>query len=120
MMLNNCTPISRQHLYGSLDNFQIEKQIGQGQFSQVFKAKCLVDQRVVALKRMKIYELMDQKAREECYKEIELLKVAYLIFIQTVYYLKIDNLIFFKFFSNLIIRMLFNTYLHLLTTTIFI
>ena len=23
---------------------------------------------------MKIYELMDQKAREECYKEIELLK----------------------------------------------
>lgn len=73
-MQNNCTPISRQHLYGTLENFQIEKQIGQGQFSQVFKAKCLVDQRVVALKRMKIYELMDQKAREECYKEIELLK----------------------------------------------
>lgn len=73
-MQNNCTPISRQHLYGTLENFQIEKQIGQGQFSQVFKAKCLVDARVVALKRMKIYELMDQKAREECYKEIELLK----------------------------------------------
>lgn len=73
-MQNNCTPISRQHLYGTLENFQIEKQIGQGQFSQVFKAKCLVDGRVVALKRMKIYELMDQKAREECYKEIELLK----------------------------------------------
>lgn len=73
-MQNNCTPASRQHVYGSLDNFHIEKQIGQGQFSQVFKAKCLVDNRVVALKRMKIYELMDQKAREECYKEIELLK----------------------------------------------
>lgn len=75
MMQNNCTPVSRQHTYGSLENFQIEKQIGQGQFSQVFKARCLHDNRVVALKRMKIYELMDQKAREECYKEIELLKV---------------------------------------------
>lgn len=69
------TSASRQHVYGSLENFHIEKQIGQGQFSQVFKAKCLIDNRVVALKRMKIYELMDQKAREECYKEIELLKV---------------------------------------------
>ena len=53
-MQNNCTPASRQHIYGSLDNFHIEKQIGQGQFSQVFKAKCLVDNRVVALKRMKV------------------------------------------------------------------
>jgi serine/threonine protein kinase len=74
MMLNNCTPVSRQHIYGDLSNFDTEKQIGQGQFSQVFKARCRVDNRVVALKRMKIYELMDQKAREECYKEIELLK----------------------------------------------
>ena len=54
MMHNNCTPISRQHIYGSLDHFQIEKQIGQGQFSQVFKAKSLIDARVVALKRMKV------------------------------------------------------------------
>lgn len=54
MMQNNCTPISRQHLYGTLENFQIDKQIGQGQFSQVYKAKCLLDQRVVALKRMKV------------------------------------------------------------------
>jgi hypothetical protein len=53
-MQNNCTPASRQHVYGSLNNFHIEKQIGQGQFSQVFKAKCLVDNRVVALKRMKV------------------------------------------------------------------
>lgn len=57
MMQNNCTPISsqhNQHAYGSLQNFEIEKQIGQGQFSQVFKARCLVDSRVVALKRMKV------------------------------------------------------------------
>jgi hypothetical protein len=54
MMLNNCTPISKQHLYGNLANFETEKQIGQGQFSQVFKARCLLDNRVVALKRMKV------------------------------------------------------------------
>ena len=53
-MLNNCTPISKQHLYGNLANFETEKQIGQGQFSQVFKAKCLIDNKVVALKRMKV------------------------------------------------------------------
>ncbi len=54
MINNNCTQMSRQHIYGSLDNFQIEKQIGQGQFSQVFKAKSSIDGRVVALKRMKV------------------------------------------------------------------
>ena len=75
MMATNCTPMSRQHIYGDLANFETEKQIGQGQFSQVFKARCIIDNRVVALKKMKIYELMDQKARDECYKEIELLKV---------------------------------------------
>ena len=53
-MLNNCTPASRQHIYGSLENFQTEKQIGQGQFSQVYRAKCMVDGRVVALKRVKV------------------------------------------------------------------
>ena len=59
MMLNNCTPMSRQHTYGDINNFEIEKQIGQGQFSQVFKARCLLDNRVVALKRMKVGLLID-------------------------------------------------------------
>lgn len=65
---------NNQQIYGCLSNFEIERQIGQGQFSQVFRAKCPIDGATVALKKMKIYELMDQKAREECYKEIELLK----------------------------------------------
>ena len=59
MMLNNCTPVSRQHIYGDLSNFDTEKQIGQGQFSQVFKARCRVDNRVVALKRMKVRKLLN-------------------------------------------------------------
>ena len=76
-MANNYASINKQDIYGSLQNFETEKQIGQGQFSLVYRAKCLVDGTTVALKKMKIYELMDQKAREECYKEIELLKVIY-------------------------------------------
>ena len=65
---------NNQQIYGCLSNFEIERQIGQGQFSQVFRAKCLIDGATVALKKMKLYELIDQKMREECYKEIELLK----------------------------------------------
>jgi serine/threonine protein kinase len=53
IMMNNGSQ-HNQHVYGSLQNFEMEKQIGQGQFSQVFKARCLVDNRVVALKRMKV------------------------------------------------------------------
>jgi serine/threonine protein kinase len=73
MMVNNCTPISKQHLYGNLANFETEKQIGQGQFSQVFKAKCLIDNKVVALKRMKvvfenkIYTLLFGKVKKKSF-----------------------------------------------------
>jgi serine/threonine protein kinase len=55
MMASNCTPASsKHHIYGSIENFEIEKQIGQGQFSQVYRARCLADSKVVALKRMKV------------------------------------------------------------------
>jgi hypothetical protein len=54
IMQSNCTPINKQLMYGALENFETEKQIGQGQFSQVFKARCILDGRTVALKRMKV------------------------------------------------------------------
>lgn len=57
MAEGNSAAMSNQHLYGCLANFEIEKQIGQGQFSQVFKAKCLANNKVVALKRMKVRNL---------------------------------------------------------------
>jgi NIMA (never in mitosis gene a)-related kinase 7 len=60
--------------YGFYENFINEKLIGKGQFSEVFKAKCQIDNRIVALKKVKIYEITDPKARDECCKEIELLK----------------------------------------------
>ncbi|XP_067279038.1 serine/threonine-protein kinase Nek6 isoform X2 [Pseudorasbora parva] len=48
--------------------------IGRGQFSEVYRATCLLDNRQVALKKVQIFEMMDAKARQDCIKEIDLLK----------------------------------------------
>ncbi|VDD92583.1 unnamed protein product [Enterobius vermicularis] len=58
--------------YGTLEAFEIEKKIGKGQFSDVHRARCKEDGRKVALKRIKVYEMTDQKAIEDCQKEIHL------------------------------------------------
>ncbi|XP_053138128.1 serine/threonine-protein kinase Nek6 isoform X2 [Hemicordylus capensis] len=58
----------------TLADFQIEKKIGRGQFSEVYKATCLLDRKLVALKKVQIFEMMDAKARQDCIKEIDLLK----------------------------------------------
>ncbi|XP_007885515.1 serine/threonine-protein kinase Nek7 isoform X2 [Callorhinchus milii] len=58
----------------TLGNFQIEKKIGRGQFSEVYRATCLLDAMPVALKKVQIFEMMDAKARQDCIKEIDLLK----------------------------------------------
>ncbi|KAK4313683.1 hypothetical protein Pmani_014972 [Petrolisthes manimaculis] len=65
---------SSDSIYGTLSNFDIEKKIGKGQFSVVYKARCKVDQEVVALKKVQIFEMMDSKARLDCMKEINLLQ----------------------------------------------
>ncbi|EHB05029.1 Serine/threonine-protein kinase Nek6 [Heterocephalus glaber] len=72
-------PDSQRHLNTltfrcSLADFQIEKKIGRGQFSEVYKATCLLDGKTVALKKVQIFEMMDAKARQDCVKEIGLLK----------------------------------------------
>ena len=46
--------------YGSLKNFQVEKKIGQGQFSVVFRAKCMVDKRIVALKKIQVIGFLNR------------------------------------------------------------
>jgi serine/threonine protein kinase len=48
------TSITNNSCYGFIENFEIEKQIGKGQFSEVFRAKCMIDNRTVALKRIKV------------------------------------------------------------------
>ncbi|NP_001080654.1 NIMA-related kinase 6 S homeolog isoform X2 [Xenopus laevis] len=58
----------------TLADFKIEKKIGRGQFSEVYKATCHLDRKPVALKKVQIFEMMDAKARQDCIKEIDLLK----------------------------------------------
>jgi len=60
--------------YGTLANFSIDKKIGKGQFSVVYRAKSRHDGRTVALKKVQIFDMMDSKARLDCMKEIQLLQ----------------------------------------------
>ena len=52
----------------------IDKKIGKGQFSVVYRARAITDDRTVALKKVQIFEMMDSKARLDCMKEIQLLQ----------------------------------------------
>uniref|UniRef100_A0A3Q0RNX6 NEK6-subfamily protein kinase n=1 Tax=Amphilophus citrinellus TaxID=61819 RepID=A0A3Q0RNX6_AMPCI len=67
-------PLQPDMGHNLLANFQIEKKIGRGQFSEVYRARYLLDNTPVALKKVKIFDLMDAKARQDCIKEIDLLK----------------------------------------------
>uniref|UniRef100_A0A8C3GBP8 NEK6-subfamily protein kinase n=1 Tax=Cyclopterus lumpus TaxID=8103 RepID=A0A8C3GBP8_CYCLU len=58
----------------TLANLRIEKKIGRGQFSEVYKATYLLEGQLVALKKVQIFDMMDTKARQDCIKEIDLLK----------------------------------------------
>ena len=66
---------SSDSIYGKLKNFDIDRKIGKGQFSVVYRAKCKIDGVAVALKKVQIFEMMDAKARLDCMKEIQLLQV---------------------------------------------
>ncbi|XP_052219505.1 serine/threonine-protein kinase Nek7-like [Dreissena polymorpha] len=61
-------------MYGTLDAFIIDKKIGKGQFSEVYRVICKATGSVLALKKVQIFEMMDAKARQDCKKEIDLLK----------------------------------------------
>ncbi|EGD77157.1 NEK/NEK6 protein kinase [Salpingoeca rosetta] len=65
---------SMADIYGDIANYQIEKKIGRGQFSVVYKARCLVNNQLVAFKKVQIFEMLDAKARQDCIREIDLLK----------------------------------------------
>ena len=64
-----------------MENYDIEKKIGKGQFSVVYRARCIAavddgeETPIVALKKVQIFEMMDAKARLDCMKEIQLLQV---------------------------------------------
>lgn len=65
--------------YRSLSLFEVERKIGKGQFSVVYRARCKTDGSIVALKKVQIFEMTDAKARLDCMKEINLLQVKILI-----------------------------------------
>jgi len=54
--------------------FIVEKPIGQGKFAIVYRAKHKDTGRPVALKVVKVFDMMDIKQREKCFKEIKLLQ----------------------------------------------
>jgi len=65
---------SSNSAYGDSDSFAIDRKIGKGQFSVVYRARALESQAIVALKKVQIFEMMDSKARLDCMKEIQLLQ----------------------------------------------
>ncbi|CAH8436023.1 unnamed protein product [Schistosoma intercalatum] len=71
---HHCLPLQLKYFH-SLRNFTILSQIGVGQFSSVYRAECNQPFGLnVALKVIKIFEMVDAKARQDCIKEIDLLK----------------------------------------------
>lgn len=43
----------------NLNSFEIDKKIGKGQFSEVYRAKCCVDDNIVALKKVQVYFIIE-------------------------------------------------------------
>lgn len=48
----------RENPYARLANFEVLKKIGQGQFSSVYKARCKVNNEIVAMKKVKVKTLL--------------------------------------------------------------
>jgi len=47
--------------YNAMKNFEIDKKIGKGQFSEVYRARCVVDNTIVALKKVQVYLIVVKK-----------------------------------------------------------
>jgi len=54
-------------------NYEVLRTIGKGKFAIVYRAKKIDDESVVALKRISV-DMMNDKAREKCLKEVRLLQ----------------------------------------------
>ena len=66
---------SKQVLNGSIvQGYKIIKFLGKGKFSDVYQAERQLDQKLVALKIIKIYDIMDKETVQKCLQEVDLLK----------------------------------------------
>lgn len=64
-----------KHCVGScLGNYELLDQIGKGSFSVVYKARTTQDGTLVAVKKVKVKEMRDEKAKSDCVKEVALLQ----------------------------------------------
>lgn len=77
----------KQPFVKSAHGLEIENIIGKGQFSSVYRAKVKDTNETVALKKVKIFDMFDEKARLDCMKEINLLQVRKLHLCLYSYYL---------------------------------
>jgi serine/threonine protein kinase len=57
-----------------LAEYDIQRRIGSGKFSVVYKAKRVKDSSVCALKKVQVFDIKDEKARDKCLKEVKLLE----------------------------------------------
>eukprot|EP00743_Colponemidia_sp_Colp-15_P008010 GILK01008675.1.p1 GENE.GILK01008675.1~~GILK01008675.1.p1 ORF type:complete len:735 (+),score=154.97 GILK01008675.1:110-2314(+) len=57
-----------------INGYELLRPIGRGKFSIVFKARRVNDGRLVALKKIQIFDMMDPRQREKCLKEVKLLQ----------------------------------------------
>ena len=55
---------------GCMEDYEVVKPIGKGKFSVVYRAKRKSDDQLVALKKIAIFENMDEKARDKTLKEV--------------------------------------------------
>jgi NIMA (never in mitosis gene a)-related kinase len=66
--------MSEEDLSGKvIEGYHVTKPIGQGKFATVYKAETK-DNKVVALKKIKIFEMNDVKLRDKCLKEVKLMQ----------------------------------------------
>jgi len=56
------------------NNYEIQNLIGSGQFSDVFKVRRKDDSTLFAMKKVKGLALMDEKLRNDCLKEVDILQ----------------------------------------------
>ena len=54
--------------------YELGKAIGKGKFSTVYRAVRKADGVVVALKKIAIFDMMDERSKDKCLKEIKLVQ----------------------------------------------
>ncbi|GFR52998.1 hypothetical protein Agub_g15690, partial [Astrephomene gubernaculifera] len=60
--------------HGSLADYQLDRLLGRGKYSQVYLAREIQTGQLVAIKRVEIFDMMDQASRQACVKEVKILQ----------------------------------------------